>query len=76
MQINLLEPTNNLPGLVLAAERGEEVLIVRNGIPVAKIVKYEAPRVKSPGCWKSKVAYSHDWDSAETNAEIANLFHG
>ena len=76
MQVNMLEAENRLSSLVIAAEQGEEVLIARNGVPVVKIVKYAPPQVKPPGTWKNKVAYSHDWDSAETNAAIENLFHG
>ena len=77
MQVNMLEAENRLSSLVIAAEQGEEVLIARNGVPVAKIVKYEiTPQVKPPGAWKDKVAYSNDWDSAETNVAIENLVYG
>ncbi len=76
MQVNMLEAKNRLSSLIAAAEQGEEVLIARNGVPVARIVKYEAPRVQPPGAWKGKVAYSRDWDSAGTNQEIERLFYG
>lgn len=76
MQVNILEAKNNLSSLVVAAERDEEVIIARNGVPVAKIVKYCAPKVAAPGVWKQRVAYAADWNSAETNAEIADLFTG
>jgi len=73
MQVNMLEAKNRLSSLIMAAEQGEEVVIARNGVPVAKIVKYEAPRVRPPGAWKGKVAYSKNWDSPETNAEIDTI---
>jgi prevent-host-death family protein len=38
IQENMLEAKTKLSQLVEAAERGEEVLIARNGVPVAKIV--------------------------------------
>jgi prevent-host-death family protein len=74
MQVNILEAKNRLSSLIVAAERDEEVIIARNGVPVAKIVKYTAPQVAPPGAWKGKVPYSEDWNSAATNAQIASLF--
>ena len=51
MQINIFQAKNRLSSLIAAAEQGEEVVIARNGHPVAKIIKYTAPRVGSPGAW-------------------------
>jgi len=74
MQVNMLEAKKRLSSLIVAAEQGEEVVIARNGIPVAKIVKYDAPRIKPPGAWRDTVAYSTDWNSAQTNTEVERLF--
>ena len=74
MQVNLTEAGNSLSSLIVAVEQGEEVLITREGLLVAKIVKYDAPRVKPPGAWKGKVVYPRDWNFVETNAAIENLF--
>jgi prevent-host-death family protein len=74
MKVNILDAKNRLSSLIVAAERDEEVVLARNGVPVAKIVKYTAPKVMPPGAWKGKVAYSADWNSAETNAEVEHLF--
>lgn len=76
MQVNMLEAKNHLPTLIIAAERNEEVVIARNGIPVAKIIKYTAPKVAPPGAWKSRSPYAVDWNTAETNIEIEHLFSG
>lgn len=76
MQINMLEAKNNLSALIVAVERDEEVIIARSGIPVAKIIKYRAPKVASPGIWKGKVPYSADWNSPEANADVKSLFVG
>ena len=38
MQVNMLEAKTKLSQLVDAAEHGEEVLIARNGLPVAQII--------------------------------------
>jgi prevent-host-death family protein len=74
MQVNMLEAKNRLSNLIVAAERGEEVLIARNGVPVARIVPYVSPRVAPPGAWKGLVPYSIDWRSTETDREIERLF--
>ncbi len=55
MQINLLEARTCLSRLVAAAECGEEVILARSGKPVAKIVPYEAPRVKPPGSMRGRI---------------------
>jgi antitoxin (DNA-binding transcriptional repressor) of toxin-antitoxin stability system len=74
MQVNLPEAKNCLPSLITAVEQGEEVILARDGVPVARLVKYGAPKVKPPGAWAGKVPYSHEWDTPETNAEIQQLF--
>jgi len=38
MQVNMLEAKTKLSQLVEAAERGEEVVLARKGVPVAQIV--------------------------------------
>ncbi|WP_031431509.1 type II toxin-antitoxin system Phd/YefM family antitoxin [Methylomicrobium agile] len=74
MQVNILEAKNSLSSLIVAAERDEEVIIARNGKPVARIVKYEAPKVAAPGAWRGKAGYAADWNSAGNNAEVERLF--
>jgi prevent-host-death family protein len=38
MQVNMLEAKTKLSQLVDAVEHGEEVLLARNGVPVARLV--------------------------------------
>ncbi len=76
MQVNILEAKNRLSSLIVAVERDEEVVIARNGVPVAKIVKYTASKVAPPGAWRGRVGYSTDWNSDASNAAVANLFAG
>jgi prevent-host-death family protein len=76
MQVNILEAKNRLSSLIVAAERDEEVIIARNGEPVAKIVKYTTPKIAAPGAWQGKVAYADDWNSSKTNAAVERLFAG
>jgi len=74
MQVNILDAKNRLSSLIAAAEQDEEVIIARNGLPVARIVKYSPPKIAAPGAWQGKVAYAVEWNAAETNAEIERLF--
>lgn len=76
MQINMLDAKNKLSSLVAAAEQGEEVIIARGGVPVARIVKYDKPKVRAPGAWKGLAPISIGWNSKETNAIVEKLFYG
>lgn len=73
MQVNMLQAKNSLSRLVAAVERGEDVVLARDGRPVVRLVRFEAPKVKPPGAWLGKVSFSPDWDSPELNAEITTL---
>jgi prevent-host-death family protein len=42
MQVNMHEAKTQLSELVAAAERGEEVVIARNGVPAARLVPIAA----------------------------------
>jgi len=43
--------------------QGEEVIIARDGNPVAKLVPFQAPATKRmPGYWKGKVRIAADFD--------------
>lgn len=76
MQVNMLEAKSQLSSLIVAAERGEEVLIARNGKPIARIVPYHPPQVKPPGAWKGLIPYSTDWRSSETDRAVERLLTG
>ncbi len=73
MQFNIGDARKHWDFLAAAVERGEEVIVARDGKPVAMIVRYQTPKVRPPGFWKGKVKVSPDWDSPETNGEIAVL---
>jgi prevent-host-death family protein len=76
MQVNILDAKNSLSRLVAAAEQGEEVVLARNGVPVAQLVKYQRPMVKPPGAWRGTVKVKKGWDSPEADAEVARLLEG
>lgn len=71
------EAKSQLSRLVELAHTGEEVVIARAGKPVARLVAVEEkPAKRKLGQWDGQVWLAPDWDSPETNAEIARLFYG
>lgn len=60
---NLHEAKTNLSKLVELVSQGEEVIICKAGLPVAKLIKFQPekkPRV--PGAWAGQVTIADDFD--------------
>jgi len=77
MQVNVHEAKTHLSRLLERVEAGEEVVIARAGKPVARLVAAE-PKSKPQrelGFWEGKIWLADDWDSEETNREIADMFY-
>jgi prevent-host-death family protein len=74
--INLYEAKTNLSKLVDQAAMGEDVVIARNGKPVARItsLKPAKPKVKF-GVLKGKLTVPADFD-APLPADILSAFEG
>jgi prevent-host-death family protein len=73
--VNIHEAKTHLSRLVERVEAGEEITLARAGRPVARLVPYVRPaKPRTPGLWKGRIRLAPDWDSPETNAEIAELF--
>jgi prevent-host-death family protein len=72
-QVNVHEAKTHLSKLLECVEQGEEIVIARNGKPVARLVPHEPRRnYKSiVGAWKGKVDMSR-FDEADE--EIAREF--
>ena len=72
---NMHDAKTHLSRIIERVERGEEIIIDRAGIPVAKVVPL-ARRVNrtAVGSLAGQVDLSGDWDSPQTNAEIAADF--
>ncbi len=76
MVVNMHEAKTQLSRLVERAAAGEEIVIARAGKPVAKLVPFEEKREpRRPGALKGQIWLADDWDSPETNEEIARLFY-
>jgi prevent-host-death family protein len=73
--INVHEAKTHLSRLLERVEAGEEITLARAGRPVARLVPYRrATERRRPGLLKGQIELADDWDSPETNAEIAALF--
>lgn len=72
---NMHDAKTHLSRIIERVERGEEVIIDRAGTPVAKIVPL-ARRVDRTGIGSlaGQLDLTGDWDSSQTNAEIAADF--
>lgn len=71
----MLEAKTQLSRLVEMALRGEEVLILRNGEPVARLVPVAkaAPR-PAPGRFEGQVRWTSDAFEPLTDAHVDELF--
>jgi prevent-host-death family protein len=74
-QFNIHDAKTNLSRIIERAERGEEIIISRAGKPVAKVIPLE-DKVKrvGRGSLAGVLVLDDDWDSDETNSEIADEF--
>lgn len=75
-QVNLYEAKTNLSQLVEDAAAGEEIIIAKNGKPVARLVKIEAsPKGKRKlGFWEDEPGWIAD-DFDAPDPEIERLFY-
>jgi prevent-host-death family protein len=59
--VNTHEAKSRLSDLIRKVEAGDDVILARNGTPVAKIVPWPPPRpVRRPGAWAGRVDYRVD----------------
>ena len=70
---NISEAKAELSALIEAVSKGEEVLIGKAGVPVARLVRYSgATRPRTPGALKGQIKVSADFD--ELPPDIASAF--
>ena len=74
--VNVYEAKTHLSQLLDRAAAGEEIVIARNGRPIARLVPLsDVPlRRRSPGAWRGKVSIADDFN--ELPAEIEAAFRG
>ena len=71
--VNVHQAKTELSKLLKEIERGREIVIARNGEPVAKLVPFPAPGAKRfrVDTWKGRVHVAPDFDAPLTDAELA-----
>ena len=57
---NTHDAKSKLSQLIRRAEEGEEVILARNGRPVAKLVPWRRSVNRIPGAWAGRVHYRSD----------------
>jgi len=61
---DLHEARTNLSQLVDRAAAGEEIIIAKNGVPLARLVPLEARSIRrEPGGWEEGVQIADDFDA-------------
>ncbi|MFC6014569.1 type II toxin-antitoxin system Phd/YefM family antitoxin [Nocardia lasii] len=74
-RFNIHDAKTNLSRIIERVEQGEEIVISRAGTPVAKVVPLSRQVNRTGrGSLRGRVELSADWDSPETNADIARDF--
>jgi prevent-host-death family protein len=63
MTLNLYEAKTQLSALVDDAAAGKEIIIAKNGKPMAKLVPYRERQTRKPGRLKGKIWMSDDFDA-------------
>ena len=69
--VNIHQAKTQLSRLLHGVEQGEEVVIARAGVPIARLVGWKAPvqRVAEPGAMRGRIQLRDDFD-----APLADLF--
>jgi prevent-host-death family protein len=62
MTLNLYEAKTQLSALVDQAAAGEEIIIAKNGKPLAKLVPFKPKVLRKPGKHKGRIWISDDFD--------------
>lgn len=71
-QVNIHQAKTQLSKLLVEVERGREVVVARNGKPIAKLVPFPAPAKKRlrTGDWKGRIWMSDDFDAPLSDGEL------
>jgi len=71
-QVNVHEAKTKLSQLLAEVEGGREIIVARNGKPVAKLVPFppEASKKLRLGTWKGRIWMSPDFDAPLSAEEL------
>lgn len=72
IQVNVHEAKTQLSKLLAEVEKGREVVVARNGRPVAKLIPFPAVLKKRLrlDTWKGKIWVSPDFDAPLSDEEL------
>lgn len=71
--VNTHEAKSRLSELIRAAEDGDEVIVARNGRPVARLVAWDSgARKRRPGAWAGRVELPGDLVGSDP--EVVEMF--
>ena len=70
--VNVHQAKTDLSKLLAEVEQGREIVIARNGTPVARLVPFPAPGPKRlrVDTWKGRVQMAPDFDAPLTDDEL------
>ncbi len=71
-RVNVHEAKTQLSKLLAEVEQGGEIVVARDGKPVARLVPFVAPGKKTlrTGDWRGRIQMSPDFDAPLTAAEL------
>ena len=69
--VNIHEAKTHLSRLLAQVEAGEEVIIARNGTPVARLVPCEKRGKRQPGAWKGLIELDDSFFDPLPEEELA-----
>jgi antitoxin (DNA-binding transcriptional repressor) of toxin-antitoxin stability system len=64
-QLVNVQANTHLSQLLQEVEQGQEVVITRSGVPIARLVAWQAPAqsVAAPGAMRGQIALADDFDA-------------
>jgi len=63
--VNVHQAKTHLSQLLQEVEQGQEVVIARSGVPIARLVAWQAPAqpVAAPGAMRGQIQLADDFDA-------------
>ena len=63
--VNVHQAKTHLSQLLQEVEQGQEVVIARSGVPIARLVAWQAPArpVTAPGAMRGQIALADEFDA-------------
>jgi prevent-host-death family protein len=76
MTVSVHEAKTQLSRLLDLLEQGEEVIIVRHGQPVARLVRAKAAKKPELGGMRGEFSWEEGWDRALSDDEAEAFWEG